>query len=1046
MLTSVVRGIVKFHIGCDLVGGSCHEQLTDVRACGMLIAQPPGMDVSPAGLPAPWLGPEPRCDVTDLDGIAHFVGSHSAAAQNGDLIEALGRAMEGAVTTPIPVQVAAHVLCAQAVLEMAIEWRMPAVERWAVAWLAATGGTHLRLRWSSRARDGRFRREARASGPILSITSTAGRVLLGLASGAVDSWTEDSGLQRFLPPTDFPAWALAARDDRAVVAGPRNKYLASGWSPQPPPLPLPSRGLKIAAISAVGEILLGDEHGRLLLWSPGGEWAVLRAAGVRTQAMAVTFCEEPVASLRAVWSSGEVSELPMADGPRSWRTLHHFPAEVRAAAWSADGRMLAAAIGRDILLVTPDDDGGVGIRLLWIQEGVHALAWSAAGILASASLDQVYSSTAPISQHRQTSYKSITSDEFIDAITVAGDEHIVGVRADHLVQWGIGGVGSDDPTFYADDPITAVGVRRDDRRLTLIGTERGWLRTYDASGVLSASTQLPNAPKIKQLAWYSDGGSWCVASLDGTYLYWPDQDQLRRLATGLCRHVAAGGGRYAYATENNIVASDSQILSLRGLVTDLRVDVRTGAIAAIDEQGHVLLQRPREKPVTLRDEVPGTRLLGITGSRLLVQDPGGRVRWTGHRGDRRYGLYPAGPPDVTPADADADAERIAIAYRGQGIMLTDATPGRANWASTGVDVMAVGPRRIVVATANHVAGYDVLDMGDRPVYGTLDLAARYDTDGSLGITLPFGETLRLTGDDEGLPHSAGMPERVEELSEMVFRAGQIGDLLWQGGLDIAIDRARGPDPNRPVRLRWRFPDEDVRVDHIPWELLHPSTAPLGWFEEPAITAARMIAPSAEGRARRVRALVGHSPSMLVLRGMDPELEDVDNAFDRFRRRTRRTNVRLVSARPRPVGGLDDVAKALVNPVDIIQLWAHSGDAGVQFSSAASEGMAGTVPLADLVAETPPKLAVLVGCSSGALGKALVERGVLATVAMRVPLYDHTIQPLVEDVTAAVLTGTPIDLAFAAALRRYLFTGQPGAAAVPMLYLAEDFDGVLFAKE
>jgi hypothetical protein len=63
--------------------------------------------------------------------------------------------------------------------------------------------------------------------------------------------------------------------------------------------------------------------------------------------------------------------------------------------------------------------------------------------------------------------------------------------------------------------------------------------------------------------------------------------------------------------------------------------------------------------------------------------------------------------------------------------------------------------------------------------------------------------------------------------------------------------------------------------------------------------------------------------------------------------------------------------------------------------------------------------------------------------MRVPVHDHTIQPLVEDVTAAVLTGTVVDLAFAGALRRYLLTGQPGAAAVPMLYLADDVDGVLF---
>jgi hypothetical protein len=39
---------------------------------------------------------------------------------------------------------------------------------------------------------------------------------------------------------------------------------------------------------------------------------------------------------------------------------------------------------------------------------------------------------------------------------------------------------------------------------------------------------------------------------------------------------------------------------------------------------------------------------------------------------------------------------------------------------------------------------------------------------------------------------------------------------------------------------------------------------------------------------------------------------------------------------------------------------------------------------------------------------------------------------------------PIDLAFAEALHSYVLTGQPGAVAVPMLYLAAGSDGRLFA--
>jgi hypothetical protein len=63
--------------------------------------------------------------------------------------------------------------------------------------------------------------------------------------------------------------------------------------------------------------------------------------------------------------------------------------------------------------------------------------------------------------------------------------------------------------------------------------------------------------------------------------------------------------------------------------------------------------------------------------------------------------------------------------------------------------------------------------------------------------------------------------------------------------------------------------------------------------------------------------------------------------------------------------------------------------------------------------------------------------------MRVEVYSRTIQPLVEDLVSLALTGTPVDLAFAEALRSYVLTGQPGAAAVPLLYLAAGSSGTLF---
>jgi len=90
--------------------------------------------------------------------------------------------------------------------------------------------------------------------------------------------------------------------------------------------------------------------------------------------------------------------------------------------------------------------------------------------------------------------------------------------------------------------------------------------------------------------------------------------------------------------------------------------------------------------------------------------------------------------------------------------------------------------------------------------------------------------------------------------------------------------------------------------------------------------------------------------------------------------------------------------------------------------------------------------VLIGCRSGALARALVERGVTAVAAMRVEVYSQTIQPLVEDLISLVLAGQSVDLAFAEALRRYVLTGQPGAVAVPMLYLAAGSSGRLFTSE
>ena len=1022
-------------------------------------------------LPVPWIGAG-AIDVADLDQIAEFVENHTNAGEYADLVATLRQARARTDVLPTGLDIPRHVRCAQAMLEMAVEWRMPDVERWAVAWLSAAGGPHLRLRWSSRARDGRFRQETQTADRIISVAANEDRTILGFDSGAVISLAHGGEQRQLLAPSECPARVVAVRDHWVVAAGQRNWLAVSGWSSKPPGLLLPINGQKSAAIGPAGEIILGDERGRIQMWAPGnGKWRELcggtsklcgrtgrqcgtpgkLCAGTGKQALAVTFVGSPVEMVRVVWASGEVSELSLTAAAQDWRRLHSFNANVRAAAWSHDGAMLAAAVGQEVWLVCPSRSGDGAALSLWKQDGLHAVAWSATGILASASLDQIYSSTAPVRPDgAAVSYKSITSDELIDVIALPGRDHVISVWANQLVRWELSGAGSGDPTFSAKDPITAVGIQPGNRRLTLVGTEKGQLQAYDATGASGVRAQLGTTSKIKQLAWAMSGACWLVATLDGVYTYRPDNegaDENRgvRLAAGLCLHVASGGDRFAYAIEDRVVTSDPRTFTLSSPVLDLQLDPARGILAAIDEDGHVLVHRPGKDTPAEQTMKSGTRLLAVDGRQLLIRGPDDDIRWTANRGDRAYSHVPAGSSQAVPFDA----ERIVITYPDQGILLTGTGAGERSWAGGRVKAVAVSTNRIAVATPHHVAGFDVLDR--RPAGdGTINLTAQ-STDEGFEVTLPDGELVKLSGQaldtpsGEEAPNGAeNLSQRVEDLSEAVFQAGQIGDVLWQAGLDLAIDQARGQDPNRAVRLRWNCPSGDFRADRFPWELLHPSTNPIGWFGEPPITTVRVVTATRKGwEGQEHINIAGESPTMVVARGTDGELSAVDAAFDRFRRRTRRTNVRLRTARPRAISNLDELAEVLAVPVDILQLWAHSGEVGLRFSRAGE--IIPTAELASQIARAAPRLVVLVGCSSGALGRALVDLGVLAAVVMRVPVHDHTIQPLVEDVTTAVLAGAAVDLAFAAALRRYLFTGQPGAAAVPMLYLADDFNGVLFPQ-
>ena len=886
------------------------------------------------------------------------------------------------------------------------------------------------------------------------VAAQAERVVLGLGTGAVEISDDVGVMQPVLPPSDSPIYAISTRNDWLVAVGPRNSCRTLGWSPEPPPIPEPIAGLMAAAISHDGRIALGTEQGLLRTWAPGRCWEVLRT-GISTKVKAVAFVDPVPGSspggatpvIRGVWESGEVAQLSLAEN-ESWRLLHQFPPGIRTAAWTRDGTTLAAASGKEVRLVGLTAGGDATARLLWTQEPeVLAVAWTSSKFFASASEDQIYASVVPVTASGEVPFRKITSDEEIGAIGLPDSGDVVSVQGSHLVQWELARAGSDDPTFVAGDRITAIGIQPGDRRITLAGTQKGRLREYSATGTLNRTAQLPNKPRVKQIGSLGEGADWVVSSVDGVFRYRLGRD-LELVMPGLFQQLAAGGGRFACVTGNRIATSDGQTFRLPSDITGLRAD-RHGIIAAIDEDGHVLYQRPGEEAAARPRQRRSTGLLDIDGDALLLRGPDGRISSNSPSGRLSFGEYPAN----VRAAAHLARKRIVLAYEDQGIVLANAGPRPASWASVRVSGIAVDSDRVAVATPNHLAGYDVLEAGETHAEGIVPLRVRSEIipesqSRGFRLTLPRRAPILLTGQSvmqvgRVLSRQQHQSVSLREISEAVFQAGQIGDLLWQGGLDLAVDHARGPDPNRSVRLEWHCPPNDAEADLFPWELLHPSTAPLGWFDDPAITSVRLVTPTRPSR-HPVEVADGISPTMLVLRGTGRDMRAVDDAFERFRRRSRRTNLRLVGGEPHPVGTARAIAQQLAEPVDILQLWTHSDNSGVHLS-ADPDGMLPTADLTEMLTDPPPRLAIIVGCSSGALGRALVETGVLAVVAMRVPVFDHTVQPLVEDFTATVLGGAPVDLAFAGALRRYLLTGQPGAAAVPMLFLAHGADPVLFPE-
>lgn len=1037
-------------------------------------------------LPVPWRTESAAFDVpkfiSDLEGYPRGSARH-------DLLTALKHARARADHDPW--NSPAHVRYAQAVLEIAVEWAMPAVEKWAVAWLAAAGGTQLRLRWSSRSRDGRTRRDGLAPSPVGAMTTGPGQVILGCGSGYVANWTDDAGLTQIGHSKDA-VWAIATRGDRVFAVGAHGHFITS-----PEEWTLASlresenAAVEAAAISTEGHVACGDISGRILLCPAGGGWISLGRPRGGSRALALCFDED--STLWAAWRDGWVTEAVAAsDGRWYWRRqLEPQPGKPIVAAFDQVAKQLALCFpdGEVSVIRLPDMRPGPG----WTRPDapyreIRALAWSPGGLLALSGKEFLLVGE-PGQQPEQ-----IRGEGAGGLAAFLDDDHLVTAQGSDIVDWAVREAGSNVPDPYDRDPVTAVAMDPRDPSCSVAGTQRGRVLHYDGRGsttLLSAGE--PIYSRVHQLVRLGD--DWLIAAHTGAYRLAPSGTPTRLHPTQLdeapymCWTVAATEKDGAFAWRKQIrTLSGAPPLTFAATIRDIRSGA-DGALAGIDADGLICVRDdtgaewspPAPPPRAGLPYRSGWRLLAADGKSVTVWNPSPRRRRGQAPGGEAFRLTRYGEQfslGRLPADAVAalafDRHRFLVACPERGVGLIG-TGGEAHEpeivsVSTRATAIATDGHRIVVAAGKRVAGYDLLEpaadgeKGVIPLHVTLaDRACQVTLpDGSV-IELPARDFAALRGTEAGIsealqeiPDAAAIPAgevrqfaarllvrgadlAVRQQSALVAIAGHIGDQIWQNGLSLAVDRARGDDPGRPVRLAWHCDEE---TDDIPWELVHPSSSPLGWFDDPPVTSVRSVRPRVGSmqadRGQAITPMTRHR--MLVIRGTDFELATSNDAYMQTSRRTRLSNLTMLSPQPTVIRSPDDLDTALSKPADILQVWAHCGPTATRFSE---DAWFETAVLARRLAQRVSRLAVIVGCRSGALGRALAERGVEAVVAMRVEVYSRTIQSLVTDLISLTLGGAPIDVAFADALRSYVLTGQPGAAAVPMLYLSAGSSGQLF---